>query len=233
MQQITTLAYIILTLAAYIAIRRLYLKYTHPLLNVVVLSAALVIAVLVAGGIPYESYVPAKDIMTILLGPATVGLALPLYRYRHLLRQYAAAIVSSVAVGSLLAMFLAGFIAKLGGLPEDVVMSILPKGVSIPFAIEVAKMYDGIPALAAAFVVATGTLGSLVGTWVLTVFGIQNPMARGLALGTVSHAQGTAAAMMEGEQQGAMGGLALILAGILTAAFSPLVVWVLRFVPAL
>lgn len=233
MQQIATLVYIILTLAAYIAIRRLYLKYTHPLLNVVVLSAALVIAVLVAGEIPYESYVPAKDIMTILLGPATVGLALPLYRYRHLLRQYAAAIVSSVAVGSLLAMFLAGFIAKLGGLPEDVVMSILPKGVSIPFAIEVAKMYDGIPALAAAFVVATGTLGSLVGTWVLTVFGIQNPMARGLALGTVSHAQGTAAAMMEGEQQGAMGGLALILAGILTAAFSPLVVWVLRFIPAL
>ena len=233
MQQITTLAYIILTLAAYIAIRRLYLKYTHPLLNVVVLSAALVIAVLAAGGIPYESYVPAKDIMTILLGPATVGLALPLYRYRHLLRQYAAAIVSSVAVGSLLAMFLAGFIAKLGGLPEDVVMSILPKGVSIPFAIEVAKMYDGIPALAAAFVVATGTLGSLVGTWALTFFGIQNPMARGLALGTVSHAQGTAAAMMEGEQQGAMGGLALILAGILTAAFSPLVVWVLRFIPAL
>ena len=233
MQQIATLVYIILTLAAYIAIRRLYLKYTHPLLNVVVLSAALVIAVLVAGGIPYESYAPAKDIMTILLGPATVGLALPLYRYRHLLRQYAAAIVSSVAVGSLLAMFLAGFIAKLGGLPEDVVMSILPKGVSIPFAIEVAKMYDGIPALAAAFVVATGTLGSLVGTWVLTVLGIQNPMARGLALGTVSHAQGTAAAMMEGEQQGAMGGLALILAGILTAAFSPLVVWVLRFIPAL
>ena len=233
MQQIVTLAYIILTLAAYIAIRRLYLKYTHPLLNVVVLSAALVIAVLVAGGIPYESYVPAKDIMTILLGPATVGLALPLYRYRHLLRQYAAAIVSSVAVGSLLAMFLAGCIAKLGGLPEDVVMSILPKGVSSPFAIEVAKMYDGIPALAAAFVVATGTLGSLVGTWALTVFGIQNPMARGLALGTVSHAQGTAAAMMEGEQQGAMGGLALILAGILTAAFSPLVVWVLRFIPAL
>lgn len=233
MQQIATLVYIILTLAAYIAIRRLYLKYTHPLLNVVVLSAALVIAVLVAGGIPYESYVPAKDIMTILLGPATVGLALPLYRYRYLLRQYAAAIVSSVAVGSLLAMFLAGFIAKLGGLPEDVVMSILPKGVSIPFAIEVAKMYDGIPALAAAFVVATGTLGSLVGTWALTFFGIQNPMARGLALGTVSHAQGTAAAMMEGEQQGAMGGLALILAGILTAAFSPLVVWVLRFIPAL
>lgn len=233
MRQIATLAYILLTLAAYASIRRLYLKYTHPLLNVVVLSAAIVIAVLVAGGIPYESYVPAKDIMTILLGPATVGLALPLYRYRHLLRQYAAAIVSSVALGSLLAMFLAGFIARAGGLPEDVVMSILPKGVSIPFAIEVAKMYDGIPALAAAFVVATGTLGSLVGTWSLTVFGIQNPMARGLALGTVSHAQGTAAAMMEGEQQGAMGGLALILAGILTAAFSPLVVWVLRYIPAL
>ena len=207
MREVATLLYILLTLAAYVGIRRLYLRYnSHPLLNVVVLSAAIVIAVLVIGGIPYESYAPAKDIMTILLGPATVGLALPLYRYRHLLRQYAAAIVSSVALGALLAMFLAGAIAKLGGLPEDVVMSILPKGVSIPFAIEVAHMHNGIPALAAAFVVATGTLGSLVGTWSLTAFGIRNPMARGLAL---------------------------ILAGILTAAFSPLVVWVLRFIPAL
>ena len=75
--------------------------------------------------------------------------------------------------------------------------------------------------------VATGTLGSLLGAWTLTLARVRDPMARGLSLGTVSHAQGTASALLEGEQQGAMAGLAMILAGILSAAMSPLVVWLL------
>jgi putative effector of murein hydrolase len=155
-----------------------------------------------------------------------VGLAVPLYRHRGLLRRFGAAILGSVALGALLAMLSAGLMARLGGLPQDVVMSILPKGVTIPFAVEIARIYNGIPALTAAFVVATGTLGSLIGGWLLTLVGVHNPVARGLALGTVSHGQGTATALMEGEQQGAMAGLAMILAGIFTAGFAPLAVWI-------
>lgn len=223
----TTLFAIGLTLAAYVGMRRLYLRYKHPLLNVVALGAALIITVLVVLGIPYSAYVPAKDIMTSLLGPATVGLAVPLYRHRGLLVRFGPAILGSVALGALLAMLTAGVIAQLGGLPTDVVMSIMPKGVTIPFAVEIARICGGIPALTAAFVVATGTLGSLIGGWLLTLARIQNPMARGLALGTVSHGQGTATALMEGEQQGAMAGLAMILAGIFTAGFAPLVAWLL------
>ena len=226
----TTIFCIVLTLAAYLGTRKLYLRYRHPLLNVVALSAALVIGVLVALRIPYSDYVPAKNIMTLLLGPATVGLAVPLYRHRELLRRFGAAIVGCVAVGSFLAMLTASFIAKMGGLPQDVVMSILPKGVTIPFAVEIAQIYGGIPPLAAAFVVATGTLGSLIGGWLLTLARVRHPVARGLALGTVSHGQGTATALMEGEQQGAMAGLAMILAGILTAGFAPLAVWLLGLV---
>jgi putative effector of murein hydrolase len=204
---LATALYIVLTLIAYACVRRLYVKYNHPLLNVVALSAAVVIVVLVLADISYEAYIPAKDIMTAPIGAATVALALPL--------------------GSFLAMFSVGLIAQLGGLPRDVVMSILPKGVSIPFAVEIAGMHGGIPALTAAFVVATGTLGSLLGAWTLTLARVRDPMARGLSLGTVSHAQGTASALLEGEQQGAMAGLAMILAGILSAAMSPLVVWLL------
>ncbi len=223
-----TLFCIALTFAAYIAIRRLYLRYMHPLLNIVALSAAIVITALILCGIPYEEYAPAKEIMTLLMGPATVGLALPLYRYRNLLREQAVAIVGSVAAGAVLAMLSAGLIAQWGGLPHDVVMSILPKGVSIPFAVEIAGMYGGIPPLAAAFVVATGTLGSLAGAWMLNLTRINDPMARGLSLGTTSHAQGAAVALMEGDQQGAMAGLAMILAGIFTAALSPLAVRLLE-----
>lgn len=223
----TTIFAIALTLAAYVGVRRLYLRYRHPLLNVVALGAGIIIATLVALHIPYSDYVPAKNIMTALLGPATVGLAVPLYRYRSLLLRSAPAILGSVALGALLAMLTAGTIAKLGGLPQDVVVSILPKGVSIPFAVEIAQIYKGIPALTAAFVVATGTLGSLLGGWLLSLARVRDPMARGLALGAVSHGQGTATALMEGEQQGAMAGLAMILAGIFTAGFAPLAVWLL------
>lgn len=92
--------------------------------------------------------------MTGLIGAATVSLALPLYRYRRLLLRHAGAILASVGAGAFTAMLSAGLIAQYGGLPREVVMSILPKGVSIPFAVEVAAIYDGIPSLAAAFVVA-------------------------------------------------------------------------------
>lgn len=223
-----TLLLMAFTLASYLLFRRLYVKYSHPLLNVVVLSAASVIALLLLCDIPYQAYLPAQKAMTFLLGPATVGLAVPLYRYRKLLVQAAPAILGSVAAGSLAAMLSAGLIAALGGLPRNVVISIMPKGVSIPFAVEVARMYEGDPALAAAFVVGTGTLGSLLGVWTLNLFRINAPMSRGLALGTTAHAQGTAAALQEGDLPGAMGGLAMILAGILTAAFSPFVAPVLE-----
>jgi len=218
------------TVLVYLGIRRLSLRFNHPLLNVVALSAGVIIGLLVACDIPYAAYVPAKDAMTMLLGPATVALAVPLYRHRRLLYVYGPAILTSVAAGSLLAMLSAGYAAKVGGLPQAVVVSILPKGVSIPFAVEIARIYNGIPALSAAFVVATGTLGSLLGGWLLTRVGITHPVARGLALGTTSHAQGTATALLEGEQQGAMAGLAMILAGMLTAAFAPLGVWLLGVV---
>ena len=233
MQIISTFLCVVGTVLAYALIRSLYLRYKHPLINIVAGSAAIVIAVLLVCDIPYETYEPARQIMTLLIGPATVSLALPLYRYRHLLLRNALPILASVCTGAFAAMLSAGVLAKLGGLPEDVVISILPKGVSIPFAVEVASMYGGIPSLTAAFVVATGTLGSLLGLWALNVIRIKDPFARGLTMGTISHAQGTAVALQEGQEQGAMGGLAMILAGILTAALAPVAVWIITRLPLL
>ena len=228
MKLLTTVFFILLTMGIYTLARRLYFRYnSHPLLNIVGISVAAIIIILVVWDIPYAKYEPAKDVITLLLGPATVGLALPLYRYRKIVKRQAVSLIGTVALGALLAMTSAAFIAKIGGLPRDVVVSIMTKGVSIPFALEISQMYGGIPPLAAAFVVATGTLGAVIGSWLLTRFNVLDPVARGLAHGTVAHAQGTATALIEGEQQGAMAGLALILAGILTAAMSPMVVFFL------
>lgn len=230
MQYLMTLLFIVGTLCVYILVRHLYLRYQHPLLNIVAVSSAVVITVLLLCGIPYKDYEPAKKIMTLFLGPATVALAIPLYRYRLLLLRSSVAILSSVIVGALFAMLSAGLIAQLGGLPREVVVSILPKGVSMPFAVELMNMYNGIPALAAAFIVATATFVSALGPWALTKIGIKGPTARGLTLGTIAHAQGVAVSLQESEQQGAMAGLAMILAGLLTVLVFPAALWLLSIV---
>ena len=215
---------ILLTLAAYLVSKALYLRFRHPLLNIVLLGAGIVIATLLVLRLPYQAYLPGREIMTALLGPATVGLAVPLYRQRNLLRSHSPAILAGVGLGSLASMLIAGLVGLLAGLPKEMVLSLLPKSVTIPFAVEIARIHGGSPGLASAFVVATGTLGSVFGGTLLTWAGIRDPVARGLAMGTGAHGQGTAMAFMEGEQQGSMAGLALTLAGVTTASIAPLMV---------
>ncbi|GHU28726.1 membrane protein [Betaproteobacteria bacterium] len=230
MQQAITVLCVAMTLGIYIVILGLYKKYRHPLLNVIALCATLIIVFLVLCGLSWQDYAPAKDIMTFLLGPATMVLAVPLYRYRALMRRCAFPIVLGIASGAFVTMVSAGLIARLGGLPEEVVMSIIPKGVSIPFAVGISGVLQGIPALTAAFVVATGVFGALVMPWTMTKSGIHSPVARGLCLGTVAHGQGILTALEEGELQGGMAGLAMILAGIFTALTAPWVVQLLHWV---
>lgn len=224
MSQLIILFTIAITIGAYLLFRYLSIRYCNPLINVVILSATLIIAGLFICNIPYEAYIPGKDIMTFLLGPATVGLAVPLYKNKHLLKEYSMAIVIGIGAGSLVSIITAMLIAQAGGLAREVVISIAPKSVTIPFAVEIAKIAGGNPSLAAAFVVATGTIGSVLGPTLLTWFQINSPIARGLALGTVSHGQGVAMALMEGEQQGSMAGVAMALAGIFTSGVGAFVI---------
>ncbi len=221
-----TAFFVFMTVAAYLLSRYLYFRYSNPLINIVLLSAAAIIAVLVLTNMPYQAYAPAKDIMTFLLGPATVALAVPLYRNRHLLRQYGTAICLGVGVGTLVSMATVLVITRAGGLAREIIVSIIPKSSTIPFAVDVAQLAGGNSALAVAFVVATGTFGSVIGLSLLSWCKIHDPVARGLAMGTVSHGQGTAMALLEGEQQGSMAGVAMALAGVFTSVLAPvLIAW--------
>jgi predicted murein hydrolase (TIGR00659 family) len=212
------------TVGAYLFARRIYLKYHHPLLNVVLVGAAIVIATLLICRISYAQYLPARNILTLLLGPATVALAVPLYRNRRLLRCYLTAILVGVISGATISLVTAGLIARLGGLNSQLIASLVPKSVTVAFAIDISQINGGNPALTVVFVVATGTLGAIFGPAFLTWAGVQDPVSRGLALGTMSHGQGTAMALLEGEEQGAMAGLAVALAGVATAVLAPLLI---------
>lgn len=219
-----TAFFVIMTVAAYLLSRYLYFRYNNPLINIVLLSAAAIIAILVLAKIPYQAYVPAKDIMTFLLGPATVALAVPLYRNRHLLKQYGIAIFMGVGIGTLISMATVMFITRAGGLTREIIVSIIPKSSTIPIAVDVAQLAGGNSALAVAFVVATGTFGSVIGLTLLSWCKIYDPVARGLAMGTVSHGQGTAMALLEGEKQGSMAGVAMSLAGVFTSVLAPILI---------
>ncbi len=222
LQQLITLFLLVATLGAYLFARYLAQRYPNPLCNIIFVGTGLVIAVLLASGQSYEVYGPVKDMITFFLGPATVALAVPVYRNLHLFKKYGWAIITAVGLGTMLTIIVVVGIAMLGGLSHQVIASLAPKSATIPFAIEIARLQDGNPALAAAFVVATGTFGSVLGLEILTRCKIRHPVARGLAMGTVSHGQGTAMAFTEGELQGAMAGVAMAFAGVLTALLVPI-----------
>lgn len=223
MQYISTVVLILVTIGAYLFSRFLSARYQNPLMNVVVLSSALVITVLLLFHVPYELYQPGKDFITMLLGPATVCLAVPLYNNRSIVKKHLTPIVLGVCFASALTAITAMSIAQLVGMPKDIVVSLGSKSVTAPVAAEVAKVNGGDPGLAIAFVIVTGTLGALAGPAILTLLKITSPLIRGLALGTISHGQGTATALLEGEQQGLMAGIGMALSAVVTSSLIPLI----------
>jgi putative effector of murein hydrolase len=174
-----------------------------------------------------SDYRPAKDVIVSLLGPATVALAVPLYKNRQTLLGNLFSASLGLALGSLSTLVIAALVARLFDLPQVIRASVSIKSVTAPVAIELAPMVNGDSTLAAAFVIATGIIGAMLGPWLMDKTGIRAPLARGLALGTISHGQGTAQAVIEGEVQGAAAGVAMVLAAILASFVAPILVPIL------
>lgn len=212
---------ILLTIALYVISRKLFLYTKNPVFNPVLLSTAVIMIVLHYAGISFEQYKPGKAVMTFLLGPATVALALPLYQNRSALRQALFPIAAGICFGSLATLTTAVLLAKASGLDPLVIASIAPKSITAPIAIEIALLTGGDPAIAVAFVVFTGTLGSIAGPSFLSWCNIKNPIARGLAMGVTAHGQGTATILQEGALLGAMAGVAMAAAAIFISFLAP------------
>jgi putative effector of murein hydrolase len=222
-------ALVALTLGAYALARRLFLRYRRPLLQPVFLGAAIVIATLSAFGLGFDDYRPWKEVLTWPLGPATVALAVPVYNQRARFRAAAVPLVCGVTVGSLTTITAVLGLAALGQLEALVLRALALKSVTAPIAVELARLYGHDPSLTAVFVVATGTLGAMLGPPLLSRCRIADPVARGVALGTVSHGQGTAAALLESEAAGAASTMAMLGSAVATALIAPIYVpWLLR-----
>ncbi|RTL68927.1 MAG: LrgB family protein [Hyphomicrobiales bacterium] len=200
----------------------------NPLLNPVLIGVVTVLVALLVTGTPYETYFNGAQFVHFLLGPATVALAIPLYRQVQIVRKSALAIIVSIVAGSLTASVSAVAIAWALGASHDTLLSIAPKSVTAPVAMGISERLGGLPSLTAVLVILTGIVGAMLGTYTMNALGIRDWSARGFAMGTASHGIGTARALQVNETAGAFSGLAMGLNALATALLLPLL-WRLFF----
>lgn len=218
-----------MTLVAYQAGNWLYRRFNmHPLLNPVLIAVIILVSLLLVTGTDYQTYFEGAQFVHFLLGPATVALALPLYRQIERVRKSALALGASLLIGSLTAMLSAVGIAKLLGASKATLVSLAPKSVTAPVAMGISESLGGLPSLTAVLVILTGILGAALGPMVLDLVGVRDWAARGFAIGTASHGIGTARALQVNEAAGAFAGLAMGLNALATAILLPLI-WRLFF----
>ncbi len=206
------------TLAAYVAADRLSgLVGRHPLANPVVIAAAAIVVLLVVTETPYVDYFEGAQFVHFILGPATVALAVPLWRNLPTVRRSLVPMLGALIAGSATAAASAVAIAWILGAPSDVIASLAPKSVTAPIAMELSKTLGGIPSLTAVLVVVTGIIGAVTVTPLMNALKITNFAARGFAAGVASHGIGTARAFQVSELAGTFAGIAMGLNGALTS----------------
>ncbi len=223
------LIHLTITLIAYQVGLAIYRRTgLSPLANPVLIAVSLVVGVLLATGTRYEVYFDGAQFVHFLLGPATVALAIPLYRQFDTVKRSAGALLVSIVTGSLMATVSAVGVAWLLGGSMDSLTALAPKSVTAPVAMGITERLGGLPSLTAVLVILTGILGAMMGTFILDALGIRSWAARGVAVGTASHGIGTARAFQVNETAGAFSGLAMGLNALATALLLPLL-WKLVF----
>lgn len=198
-------------------------KIKTPLFNPLLLSSTLVVIILVTCDIDYEVYNKSAGNVTIWLTPVTICLAIPLYRRIKELKENLPAIIISILAGCLGHVGILSAIALVSKLDNRLLFSVMPKSVTTAIALALSEKLSGIPSVTVACLTVAGMTGAVLGPTLLRWFKIKEPVAKGLAMGTASHAVGTSKAMELGEIEGAMSSLAIVVTGILTVIVVPIV----------
>jgi predicted murein hydrolase (TIGR00659 family) len=212
---------IILTIIAFeigVTIRN---KWRNPLLNPILIATILIIGFLTITGIDYDTYKVGGDYISFFLGPVTVLLAVPLYRHIQALKNAWLPILAGIVVGSTVSIVCVIACAKIFGISKTLMLSLIPKSITIPMGSVVSEQIGGIPSITIVSIVITGITGAVTAPLVCRFFRIKNSVAQGVAIGTSSHALGTTKAMEIGEVQGAMSSLSIGVAGVVTVFITP------------
>ena len=213
----------LLTIGCYWVGQMIYDKTKWTVLQPILTSSVVIIFFLIYAEIPYDVYYQQNMVLNYILPLTAVVLAVPLYRNLSVLRKHMLPILAGITAGTIVTMTAIVAIGKLIGTDKSILVSMLPKSATNPIAIEVSAIIGGIPSLTVTFVVVTGIFGGVFGPELLKLMRVKNEVAKGIALGSMSHAVGTARAFKEGEVEGSMSSLAMAIAGTLTAVLSPII----------
>lgn len=224
----TPLTWIIITMSAYKVGILIYEKTgKHALLQPIVIAYVIMLPILIIAHIPYKQYFESVSILHFFLGPATVALALPLYKNLKLIHAYLLPIFITLFVGGIFTILSALGILWLLGASKITMLSMTTKSVTAPITLITAHDIGANASLAIGFVVITGLLGALFGTFVFKLLKIKHDAAKGFALGLISHAVGTARAFEISENAAAFSALAMGLVGMFIAVLLPIVIGLL------
>ena len=215
---------ILITLIAYETGLYLQRRTGLAILNPLLISTVLIIIFLVMTGIDYDTYNSGGQILTFFITPATVALAVPLYRNFKLLVENIWPILLGILGGIIVNFISLYFLVKYTDLDEQLFYSLVPKSVTTPIGIELSSQIGGMPQITIAAIIISGLTGVIAGPIIFKVFRINDKVARGIAYGTTSHALGTTKAIEEGEVEGSMSGLSIGIAGLLTAIIVPVMI---------
>ncbi len=212
---------VVLTLICYEIGLVLKKKTGLALANPLLIASILIIGLLLALDIEYETYKASVQPISFLLTPATVCLAIPLYRQLVLLKKYPVAILGGIASGVLTTMVSIYFMSLAFGLNHQQYVTLLPKSITTAIGMGVSQKMGGIVTITVVSICITGILGNVMAQVWLKLCKIEDPIAKGLAIGTSAHALGTTKAMEMGEIEGAMSSLSIVVTGILTVIAIP------------
>lgn len=217
--------WIAVVVLAYAAAKRLYGRYKRwwlmPVLAVPVPVAALALSLHTEAA----TFSTATYPLVFFLGPVTAAFAVPIYEQRALIRRYWPVLLVGMVVGSATALLTAYGMATLLEVPPALRLSLLPRSLTMPFAVSLSTSLGGVPALTAVFVVFTGVFGMAIGDVLLARLPVATPLARGAVMGMAAHALGTAKAYQRDPEEGAIAGLVMVMAGVLNVLAAPLIVW--------
>ena len=221
--QAEPLFWLTLTIGSYLIADFIYRKSNlFPLLNPVAISVLLVSLILIFFNIQYERYFEGAKFIHFLLGPATVALAVPIYKKWDLIVINSKAIFISLLIGSIFAILVTYLLSLYFELPKELILSLLPRSVTAPIAMGISEIIGGIPSLTAIITLITGVIGASLGIFVFDLMKLKNMDARGFSLGLASHGIGTARAMSKNKNAGVFAAVGMGLSGLVTSMLVPL-----------
>lgn len=199
-------------------------KTRFPLFNPLLVAIVMIVSILVIFNIPLDSYEMGGDMISFFLSPITVILAVPLYKQFDLVKKHFIPILLGITIGVVTSFISVVFLSKMLGLDENLCFSLIPKSITTPMGVALSDAINGISGITVIAVILTGICGAVVSPLIFKLIKLDNPVAEGIAIGTSAHAVGTSKAIEMSEIHGAMSGVSIGIAGIVTVVLVPILI---------